>query len=218
MPRTSWRRRERTELTRTRPTSAVGVQEPELRPDTGESFAVDLTEEAREGLSFQVYAPAPPIQGVRSYPLKKHRAENGWFCEMYRLQDGELHLGGEAPPFQVRQVSASYAAPGRINAFHIHPRALQNELWCVVEGQLLVWLVDCRAGSSSRDVRQRVVLSSEAPGFLHIPAGVAHGYRAGREGALLLYAMDQQFDPSDPNEGRLPWDHFGADLWEEDRG
>jgi dTDP-4-dehydrorhamnose 3,5-epimerase len=34
----------------------------------------------------------------------------------------------------------------------------------------------------------------------------------------LLYTMDQQFDISDPNEGRLPWDQFGTDLWNEDRG
>jgi dTDP-4-dehydrorhamnose 3,5-epimerase len=30
--------------------------------------------------------------------------------------------------------------------------------------------------------------------------------------------MNGQFDPADPNEGRLPWDHFGAELWEPDRG
>jgi dTDP-4-dehydrorhamnose 3,5-epimerase len=33
-----------------------------------------------------------------------------------------------------------------------------------------------------------------------------------------VYAMDQQFNLADPNEGRLPWDFFGADLWNENRG
>ena len=41
---------------------------------------------------------------------------------------------------------------------------------------------------------------------------------AGGEGALLTYAMKAQFNLIDPNEGRLPWDHFGRDLWEDDRG
>lgn len=118
----------------------------------------------------------------------------------------------------IRQLSASHAAPGRINAFHIHPRCGQNELWTVLQGQLLVWLVDCRADSATAGVRQRVLLNAEEPAQLYIPAGVAHGYRAGADGALLVYAMDQQFDPADPDEGRLPWDHFGAGLWEEDRG
>ena len=62
------------------------------------------------------------------------------------------------------------------------------------------------------------MLSGEQPALLHIPAGVAHGYRAGSDGALLAYALNRQFDADDPNEGRLPWDHFGRELWEDDRG
>lgn len=152
------------------------------------------------------------------HPLRKHRAENGWFAELFRLSGGVVEGTPERAGMLLRQLSASHAAPARINAFHVHPRRGQNELWTVLHGQLLVWLVDCRAGSPTAGVRQRVVLSGEEPVRLHIPAGVAHGYRAGPEGALLVYAMDQQFDPADPDEGRLPWDHFGAALWEEDRG
>jgi hypothetical protein len=44
-----------------------------------------------------------------------------------------------------------------------------------------------------------------------------HG-TGGLERATLVFAMDQQFNPSDPNEGRLLWDFFGADLWSENRG
>jgi dTDP-4-dehydrorhamnose 3,5-epimerase len=179
---------------------------------------VPLTDEAREALTFQDYGRARPIEGVWTRPARKHRAENGWFAELLRLEDGAVEglPGGAA--MSLRQLSASYAAPGRINAFHVHPKRGQNELWTVLQGQLLVWLVDCRAGSATAGVRQRVVLSGEEPQQLYIPAGVAHGYRAGVGGALLVYAMDQQFDPADPDEGRLPWDHFGAGLWEEDRG
>jgi dTDP-4-dehydrorhamnose 3,5-epimerase len=179
--------------------------------------APELSERVRGELTFQEYGPTPRIAGVRLLSLSKHRSENGSFAELMRLDSsGRVSLEGDA--FQVRQISVSHAAPGRINAFHIHPRLPQNELWSVVEGQLMVWLVDCRAGSQTEDVRQRVVLSSEEPVLLHIPAGIAHGYRAGPEGALLVYAMDQQFDPDRPNEGRLPWNHFGSELWEEDRG
>lgn len=150
--------------------------------------------------------------------LRKHRAENGWFAELFRLSGGAVEGTPEGAEFPLRQLSASHAAPGRINAFHVHPRRGQNELWTVLQGQLLVWLVDCRAGSPTAGVRQRVLLSGEEPARLFIPAGVAHGYRAGPAGALLVYAMDRQFDAADPDEGRLPWDHFGAGLWEEDRG
>ena len=184
-----------------------------------QGLAVPLVPEAQRALTFQRYGSGPSIDGVWTRPLTKHRAENGWFAELFRLGRGEIEsLPIGAGSFEPRQLSVSYAAPGRLNAFHIHPKAPQNEIWTVIEGQLLVWLADCRAGSPTAGLLQRVILTGEQPVWLHIPAGVAHGYRAGREGALLVYAMDQQFDPSDPNEGRLPWDHFGAEIWEEDRG
>jgi dTDP-4-dehydrorhamnose 3,5-epimerase len=88
----------------------------------------------------------------------------------------------------------------------------------VVQGQLLVWLVDCRKASPTSTRRQRIVLSGEEPRALVIPAGFAHGYRSGPDGALLVYGMDQRFDPSARNEGRLPWGFFGPELWDLDRG
>lgn len=177
----------------------------------------ELTEDAAEALSFQSYAPTPGIDEVWVKRLRKHRAENGWFAEFLRLDAGRVELEGEGG-FLLRQLSLSRAEAGRINAFHLHPKRPQNELWSVVEGQLLVCLADCRKHSETSGQVQRIILSAEEPALLHIPAGVAHGYKAGRSGALLLYGMDQQFDAADPNEGRLPWDFFGAELWEEDKG
>jgi dTDP-4-dehydrorhamnose 3,5-epimerase len=167
-------------------------------------------------VTFQGYDPQPSIEGVLYQPLKKHRALEGWFMEHLRLTAGKVD--GLLVPFEVQQLSVSRAIPGRINAFHIHPKEVQDELWCVIEGTLMVWLVDCREGSLTEGIRRRYVLSGEEPGLLLIPSGVAHGYKAGTEGALLTYAMNSQFNIRDPNEGRLPWDHFGRDLWEDDRG
>lgn len=178
--------------------------------------AVPLSRDVQAGLWFQSYPPTPRIEGVELAPLKKHRADNGWFLEYLRITEGAAE--GVSGRFTVRQISVSSAVPGRINAFHIHPRRGQRELWTVVHGQLSVWLVDCREGSPTTGVKRNVILTGEEPALLVIPPGVAHGYKAGDKGALLLYAMDQQFDPGDPDEGRLPWDYFGRDLWEEDRG
>lgn len=167
-------------------------------------------------LAFQTYSVAEPLEGVSLWSLKKHRAENGWFLEYLRVTGGKLERVSQG--FELRQISVSYAAPNRINAFHIHPKVLQNELWSVIHGQLLAWLVDCRDGSPTLGARQKLILTGEEPALLAIPAGVAHGYKAGRDGATLLYAIDQQFNSADPNEGRLPWNYFGRELWEEDRG
>ena len=177
---------------------------------------IPLPPEIERRLEFQRYDAPPDIEGVFYLPLKKHRALEGWFMEHLRLTDGRVEA--LPVPFEVRQISFSRAEPGRINAFHIHPKEIQDELWCVVQGTLLVWLVDLRAGSPTQGVKRKYVLSGESPGLLYIPSGVAHGYKAGPEGALLVYAMNSQFNPRDPNEGRLPWDFFGLELWAEDRG
>lgn len=178
-------------------------------------YRVPLSADAEKLLSFQSYDPLPNIEGVWHRALTKHRSENGWFMEHLRITNGAVE---GIDSYILQQVSVSEAAPGRINAFHIHPREGQNELWCVIKGQLLVWLVDCRAGSLTEGVKRPFVLSGEEPALLHVPAGIAHGYKSGPQGAILLYDMDRQFNPQDPDEGRLPWDAFGAGLWEEDRG
>ncbi len=177
---------------------------------------VDLEPAAAEALTFQEYSSKPGIDGVVNLPMRKFRQLEGSLMEYMRITDGKI----EAVPggFEVRQISIANTAPGRVNAFHLHPKLIQDELWCVTAGEMLVWLVDVRQGSPTNGVRMSLVLSGEAPSMLLIPTGVAHGYRAGRNGATMVYAMNSQFNADDPNEGRLPWDFFGADLWAEDRG
>jgi len=177
---------------------------------------IPLDPEIERKLTFQSYQSQPAIDGVRYQPLVKHQALEGSFMELLRLTDGEVE--GLPCPFTPRQLSLAQAVPGRINAFHLHPKEQQNEIWCVAQGMLLVWLIDVRPDSPTRGHRRKVILHSEAPGLLLIPSGVAHGYKAGAAGALLIYATDTQFNLADPNEGRLPWDSFGAALWEDDRG
>jgi dTDP-4-dehydrorhamnose 3,5-epimerase len=179
-------------------------------------FMIPLVSELQSQLTFEAYPSAPSIDGVWLHPLRKNRSENGWFMEYLRLsKDG---VDGIPSPLEVRQISISKAAPHRVNAFHIHTKLPQNEIWTVIDGQLMVWLVDCRENSPTARVKRRVILSSEQPMQLFIPAGVAHGYQAGIDGATLLYSMDQHFNLQDPNEGRLPWDVFGTELWQENRG
>ena len=180
------------------------------------AMPVKLSQEIAADLSYQRYQAPAAIDGVILHPLRKHRALEGWFLELARFQAGIVE--GLPAPFGLEQLSVSRAEAGRINAFHLHPKRPQDELWCVLEGTLLVWLVDLRVDSPTCHTKRAIVLSSEAPTLLLIPSGVAHGYRAGGQGALLLYAANSQFDPVDPNEGRLPWDYFGAELWAEDRG
>ena len=64
-------------------------------------------------------------------------------------------------------------------------------------------------------------MGHESAELVRIPPGVAHGCRnvGGRE-ASMIYFTDLHFsaDAETTDEGRLPWDHFGAALWEGERG
>ncbi len=175
-----------------------------------------LTPEIAQSLTFQSYGTQPRLEGVRLVKLRKFRGLEGSFTELLRLEEGLAE--GQEQPFEARQISLSQAVPGRINAFHLHPKRPQEELWCVVQGELKVWLVDVRADSPTAGARVPYLLSGEEPALLRIPPGVAHGYQAGASGALLVYVTSDPFCWDDPNEGRLPWDLFGREMWEADRG
>src|SRR6476659_7464700 len=104
--------------------------------------ATTLAPEYAQALTFESYPAAPQIDGVWVHALRKNRSENGAFMEYLRLDaQGVQGLPGTLLP---RQISVSWAAPGRVNAFHIHVKQEQNEVWCVLQGQLTIWLVDCR--------------------------------------------------------------------------
>jgi len=67
----------------------------------------------------------------------------------------------------------------------------------------------------------RFVLGAGASRLVRIPPGVAHGVRnIGSTTARLIYFVDEHFttDPATCDEGRLPWDYLGRDVWEITRG
>ncbi len=67
----------------------------------------------------------------------------------------------------------------------------------------------------------RAVLGDGVSRLVRIPPGVAHGVRnlAAAHGRII-YFTDLHFspDPDACDEGRLPWDYLGAEVWEAGRG
>jgi dTDP-4-dehydrorhamnose 3,5-epimerase len=178
---------------------------------------MDLSPAAKRAFHVQSYAPAPAIDGVQIVELRRHHDDGGSLTELARLVEGRPEgLAG----FTVRQVNYSELEPGVIKAFHLHTR--QTDVWYVPPSdRLLVVLLDVRQGSPTEGVRMRVVLGAGASRLLHIPPGVAHGARnLGAVTGRIVYFTDVHFsaDPSVCDEGRLPWDHAGADVWEPTRG
>ena len=178
---------------------------------------MDLTSDAKRAFSLQSYGAAPRVEGVQLVDLARHVDDGGALTELGRLRAGALaSLHG----FTVQQVTYSELGPGVIKAFHVHVR--QTDVWFVPPSdRLLCVLIDVRKGSKTEGVRSRLVLGDGQSRLLRIPPGVAHGARnLGAEPGHVIYFTDLGFtpDPATCDEGRLPWDFSGAEIWDVARG
>lgn len=142
--------------------------------------------------------------GVELRDLALYQDDRGTLLEVLKREE----------TFAFGQLNLTTSYPGVIKAYHWH--AQQTDCWHVVRGALQVVLYDMNRLNperlhtvpyAERKERLRVVyLSDRKPQVLVIPPGVAHGYRVlGDEPATLLYAVNQVYDPRNPDEHRIPW-------------
>lgn len=178
---------------------------------------MELTPDAKRALHVQAYGPGATIDGVEVVELRRHADDGGSLTELVRLTEGRAAaLAG----FSVRQINYSEVEPGVVKAYHLHTR--QTDVWYVPPSdRMLVVLVDVRRGSRTEGARMRLVLGAGGSRLLRIPPGVAHGVRnlAGTAGRII-YFTDLHFsaEPAVCDEGRLPWDWAGPDVWDVTRG
>ena len=176
-----------------------------------------LGEEALRAFALQDYGPVPGIEGVQVADLKRFHDDGGSLTELGRLHGG-LHAA--FPGFEVKQINYSEMDAGAIKAFHLHRR--QTDVWFVPPGdKMLLVLVDVRAESRTLNAQRRLVLGDGTSRLVRIPPGVAHGVKnlAPTRGRII-YFVDTQFStaPDACDEGRLPWDFAGAEIWDVVRG
>lgn len=163
--------------------------------------------------SKQDYSPNTPIEGVEIVQLRRFNDDGGAMTELGRLSSGQL-AGLEG--FEVKQINYSVVEPLATKAFHLHQR--QTDVWYVPPSdKMLLVLADVREGSPTEGTIMRIVLGDSNSRLVRIPPGVAHGCRNLRPAtrSTIIYFVDVQFSVDEHcDEGRLPWDHFGEDVWE----
>ncbi len=137
------------------------------------------------------------IDGVLVKHLKVFNDDRG--CLMELLKEGD-------PLFMsIKQTTFTEAHPGVIKAFHWHRH--QFDLWFFPYGMAQVVLHDMRKESKTAGKTDVFFMGEKNPILLLIPPGVAHGYRVlGVKPAGLLYHTSKAYDPTDPDEERLPHD------------
>ena len=173
--------------------------------------------QAQAQYGVQDYSPKTQIDGLEIHNLRRFNDDGGAMTELGRFEDGKL-AGVEG--FVARQMNYSVMEPLAIKAFHLHKR--QTDVWYVPPSdKLLLVVADVREGSPTEGVVQRIVLGDGNSRLVRIPPGVAHGaknLRTALPSAIICF-VDVQFSMDDDcDEGRLPWDYFGAELWEVERG
>ncbi len=178
---------------------------------------MELNDSAKRAFFKQDYSRPPAIDGVEITELRRFNDDGGSITELARLTGGKH---GQLDGFEVRQINYSEVEPGAIKAFHMHHR--QTDVWYVPPcDKVLLVLHDVRTGSKTEDRTMRMVLGDGQSLLVRIPPGVAHGCRnLGTERARIVYFVDVHFSasPADTEEGRLPWDFLGAEIWEVARG
>ncbi len=186
------------------------------RPDYHPATMTEFTPAAAAAYSVQDYSPQPEIAGVEVLPLRRFNDDGGSMTELARLDGGLL---ADVKDFTARQMNYSVMEPLAIKAFHLHKR--QTDVWFVPPSdKILLVLSDVRAGSPSEGVVRRYVLGDGKSFLVRIPPGVAHGARNLRPSApsAIIYFVDVQFSIDEScDEGRLPWDQFGTQVWEVER-
>ena len=176
-----------------------------------------LTSSASDAFFYQDYSGKPPIDGVELVELRRFHDDGGAITELGRLASG---MHGQLEGFEVKQFNYSEVEPGAIKAFHMHHR--QTDVWYVPPSdRLLLVLHDCRADSPTEGQTMRFVIGDGTSRLVRIPPGVAHGCRnIATSTGRIIYMVDVQFSvvEGECDEGRLPWDYLGAEIWEIVRG
>jgi len=176
-----------------------------------------LIEEAH-GVSTQDYLSKPVIDGVVLVELRRFVDDGGSFVELSRVADFGMLMSVPGIFLAGGQINHSEVEPGAIKAWHVHYD--QYDVWYVPPRQrLLVGLWDVREDSPTANVRMRVVLGAGRAQLLVIPPGVAHGCaNLSNEPVDIIYFINRQFNPEDPDEQRLPWDVLGEEFWKMSKG
>ena len=129
---------------------------------------------------------------VRVIPRVRRDDARGWLLKVVEGNEPDLSptLG---------EVYLVLAQPGEVRGNHYHRRT--SEWFTVVHGNAQLALRDEATGE-----RRLLALSAAEPVTVHVPAGIAHAFRAvasGDEPMMVVAYADLRYDPQDVFPVRL---------------
>ena len=123
----------------------------------------------------------------------RHGDERGYFCETFRRDEFEKHIGA----VDFVQDNESRSRRGVARGLHYQAgEAAQAKLVRVSEGRVFDVVVDIRRGSPTFGRHLSFELSAENGCQLYVPRGFAHGFIVLSESAMFQYKVDNLYCPS----------------------
>ena len=174
----------------------------EFSPDaTGLQAAVLLSDAAHRRREHREPRPSPRRRRLTDGAGAAQRGPSGRTRGLHRPPD-QLQRGG----------------PRGHQGLSLHAR--QTDMWFVPPSDRMLLVLDVREGSPT-EARMRLMPGRR--GFAARRHSTRRGPRRAQLGSAtgcLVYFVDVQFtpEPAASDEGRLPWDFLGADVWETTRG
>jgi len=140
------------------------------------------------------------LKGCTLVQPKVFGDERGFFMETYKKEDFErAGIGGV-----LVQENHSRSGRGVLRGLHYQQHSYaQAKLVRCIRGEILDVGVDLREGSQTYGKHVAVRLSEKNKSMLYVPRGFAHGYEVLSEDAEVLYAVDNQYAPT--QESGLLW-------------
>ena len=148
------------------------------------------------------------IKGVWLIEPKRFGDNRGYFCETFKLEEFESHVG----KINFVQDNESMSTYGVLRGLHFQRgKWSQAKLVRVSQGRVLDVAVDLRRGSSTYGRHVAVELSQENARQLFVPRGFAHGFVVLSETAQFQYKVDNVYAPQSEATLRFDDDALGID-------
>ena len=133
------------------------------------------------------------LAGVWLIEPVRHGDARGYFCETFRKDEFEKHIG--VVDFVQDNESRSHFGVAR--GLHYQAGdAAQGKLVRVSEGRVIDVVVDLRKDSPTYGQHLSVELSAENGRQMYVPRGFAHGFVVLSESAMFQYKVDNVYCPS----------------------
>lgn len=139
------------------------------------------------------------IEGVLLIAPKVFLDERGAFLETFNQ---EISRAIGSPTFV--QDNESHSKRGVLRGLHYQVAKAQGKLVRVVAGEVFDVAVDLRKGSPTFGKWTSAILSGQNKHIFWIPPGLAHGFLALSESAILSYKCTDAYSPQ--HERTLIWD------------